>query len=258
MMRKICKILSVILCVLFLSLGTTTVCADGQIIIDDEEDLLTDAEENMLRIKMAEISKYGGVAFVTTSQYSDTSKYAKNLYRSYFGTSSGFLFLIDMGRKNIWIYSDGAIYRTINKAYANTITDNVYRYASRGEYYECAWNVFDQAETLLEGGRISMPMKHISNLLIASVCALLLNFILLLFQRKTGYAPVKEAAAAMTTATAVSIMSKRKTKSKRHLHVESDGGSGGGSSGGGGGGGGGGGSSGGGGGSSGGGGGHSF
>ena len=155
-----------------------------------------------------------------------------------------------MGRRNIWIYSDGAIYRTINKAYANTITDNVYRYASRGEYYECAWNVFDQAETLLEGGRISMPMKHISNLLIASVCALLLNFILLLFQRKTGYAPVKEAAAAMTTATAVSIMSKRKTKSKRHLHVESDGGSGGGSSGGGGGGGGGGGSSGGGGGHS--------
>ena len=250
MMRKMNRLFAVLLCIVFLVLGTITVKAEGPIIIDDQEDLLTDAEEQMLKIEMYEVSKYGGVAFATVSQYSDTSKYAKNLYRSYFGTDSGFLFLIDMGRRNIWIYSDGAIYRTINKAYANTITDNVYRYASRGEYYECAYHAFEQAATLLEGGRIAMPMKHTSNLLIALVCALLLNFALLLMQRKIGHAPVKETAAAMTTAAAVSIMSKRKTKSKKHLHVESDGSSGGGYSGGGGGGGGGGGSSGGGGGHS--------
>ena len=248
-MRKICKILLLLLCIVALS--TNVINAEsGQIIIEDEEDLLSDAEEKALYNDMLPISEYGGVAFVTVSQYSDTSRYARDVYRSYFGKQSGFLFLIDMGRRNIWIYSDGAIYRTINKAYANTITDNVYRYASRGEYYECAKNVYAQALTLLEGGHIAQPMKHISNALIALVCALLLNFVLLLFQRREKAYLTKEIPLAMTTATAIRILSKKKTKSKRHLHVESDGGSGGGSSSGGGGGGGGG--------SSGGGGGHSF
>ncbi len=250
MMRKICKILLSIFCVLLLCVGfDTTVRADGQIIIEDEEDLLSDAEEKALLEHMEPISEYGGVAFVTVSQYGDTSVYAKNQYREYFGKSSGFLFLIDMGKRNIWIFSDGTIYRTINKAYANTITDNVYRYATRGEYYECAANVYDQARILLEGGHIAQPMKHVSNALIAVVCALLLNFGLLLMQRREKDVSFKEIAAAMTTATAVRILSKKKTKSKRHLHVESDSSSGGGYSGGGGGGGGG---------SSGGGGGHSF
>ena len=250
-MRKICKILLFVFCILLFSTNAgMTLKADGQIIIEDEEDLLSDAEEKALLEHMEPISEYGGVAFVTVSQYGDTSVYAKNQYREYFGKSSGFLFLIDMGRRNIWIFSDGTIYKTINKAYANTITDNVYRYATRGEYYECAASVYDQAKILLEGGHIAQPMKHISNALIALVCALLLNFVLLLIQRKEKYVPVKEIAAAMTTAAAVSILSKKKTKSKRHLHVESDSSSGGGYSGGGGGGGGGG--------SSGGGGGHSF
>ncbi len=249
-MRKICKILLFVFCILLFSTNAgMTLKADGQIIIEDDEDLLSDAEEKALLEHMEPISEYGGVAFVTVSQYGDTSVYAKNQYREYFGKSSGFLFLIDMGRRNIWIFSDGTIYKTINKAYANTITDNVYRYATRGEYYECAASVYDQAKILLEGGHIAQPMKHISNALIALVCALLLNFVLLLIQRKEKYVPVKEIAAAMTTATAVSILSKKKTKSKRHLHVESDSSSGGGYSGGGGGGGGG---------SSGGGGGHSF
>ena len=250
-MHKICKILLSIFCVLLLCVGiNTTVRAEGQIIIEDEEDLLSDAEEKALLEHMEPISEYGGVAFVTVSQYGDTSVYAKNQYREYFGKSSGFLFLIDMGRRNIWIFSDGTIYRTINKAYANTITDNVYRYATRGEYYECAANVYDQARILLEGGHIAQPMKHVSNALIAVVCALLLNFGLLLMQRREKDVSFKEIAAAMTTATAITIMSKRKTKTKRHIHSESSGGSGGGYSGGGGGGGGGGGSSGGGGGHS--------
>ncbi|MBR4462518.1 MAG: TPM domain-containing protein [Erysipelotrichaceae bacterium] len=250
-MRKICKAILLLLCIaLFSANEISALKADGQIIIDDEEDLLSNAEEEALRRYMEPISEYGGVAFVTVSQYGDTSVFAKNQYRELFGKSSGFLFLIDMGRRNIWIYSDGTIYKTINKAYANTITDNVYRYATQGEYFECARSVYEQALILLEGGHIAQPMKHISNALIALVLALLLNFAFLLIQRREERVPIKEIAAAMTTATAVSILSKKKTKSKRHLHVESDSSGGGGYSGGGGGGGGGGGSSGGGGGHS--------
>ena len=220
-----------------------------RLIIDDREDLLTASEENMLQIKMEKIRQYGNVGFVTVSQFSSTDTYTKNLYRDLFGRESGMLFVIDMGRRNIWIFCDGAIYRIINKSYANTITDNVYRYATKGQYYDCAYNVFDQAETLLEGGRISQPMKYISNALIALVLAILGNFIFLVIQRGESIANPDTIAKAMSSGVAVGIVSKVMTKSKKSRHVESSGG-GGGSSGGGGGGGGGGGSSGGGGGHS--------
>ena len=251
--RKMIRFLSLFLLlnVLIFSSAVTVRADDHQIIIDDEEDLLSADEEKMLKIKMEEVSKYGSVAFVTVSQYGDTSSYAKKLYRSYFGTSSGFLFLIDMGRRNIWIYSDGAIYRVIDKAYANTITDNVYRYASRGEYYNCAYHVFDQASILLEGGRIAQPMKYISNFLIASVVALLINFLFLTLQRESDREIMINSVPAMTGSVAFAVLSKNRTKQRvsRHVEVSSGGGGGysGGSSGGGGGGG-----------SSGGGGGHSF
>ena len=222
---------------------------DYQLIIDDEQDLLSENEENLLRNKMSEILEYGNVAFVTVAQYDDTGSYAKQLYRQLFGTDSGFLFLIDMGRRNIWIHSNGAIYRVIDKSYANTITDNIYRYASKEEYYNCAYNAYDQALTLLKGGMISQPMKYISNALIALVSALLLNFMVLVIQKGYLHPKVKEyTAKALTTAVGVKVLEKTLLKRKKSKHIESSGGSsgghsysggGGGSSGGGGGGGGG-------------------
>ena len=229
-----------------------------QIYFDDSEDLLTDQEEKMLKEEMKKITEYGNVGFVSVNQYQDTGTYAKRLYKQLFGSESGFLFVIDMGRRNIWIYCNGAIYRVINKPYANTITDNVYRYASRGEYYNCAYHVYEQALILLEGGRISQPMKYISNLLIALVSALLINFyVLILGRKKDVLNPVNNPQASMTSAVGVNIMGMDLIRSRRTRHVESSGGGGGGGgySGGGGGGGS---SGGGGGGSSGGGGGHSF
>ena len=252
MLKKVSLIFIAVLSVLLCTFSPVYADKDYRIIIDDEADLLSDSEEKMLQAKMSDIVPYGNVAFKSVYQYDDTSVYAKQLYREYFGKDSGFLFVIDMGRRNIWIFSDGAIYKVINKPYANTITDNVYRYASKGEYYNCAYYVYDQANTLLEGGKISQPMKHISNVLIALVLALLINFFILIIQRSDSKVPVETALAAMTSAVGVRIFSKVMTKSKRSKHVEYSGSSGGGGYSGGGGGGGGGG------GSSGGGGGHSF
>ena len=93
-----------------------------------------------------------------------------------FGTDSGTLFVIDMDQRNIWIHSDGAVYEVITTAYANTITDNVYRYASKGDYYGCASEAFRQIHELLRGRRIAQPMKYISNALLALILALLVNY----------------------------------------------------------------------------------
>lgn len=110
-----------------------------------------------------------------------TESFAGSYYMDRFGTDSGTVFVIDMDNRNIWIYSDGAIYKTVTGAYAETVTDNVYRYASNGDYYECAAEVFREIHALLEGRRIAQPMKYISNALLAMILALLANFGLVLW-----------------------------------------------------------------------------
>ena len=231
-MRKLLHLL------LILALSFTVLlpvqAADYQVVIEDNEDLLTDAEEAKLKSEMEAITAYGHAAFITVKQYGATDTYAKEAYMAHFGNESGILFLIDMGRRNIWIMCNGEVYQTINKAYANTITDNIYTYASDGDYYRCASEAYAQALILLQGGKIAQPMKHISNALIALVGALLINFLFLLDQRKKEKVDPSAAAAAMTTGVTVRILKKELTKTRKSRHFESSGGS---SSGGGGGGG---------------------
>ncbi len=154
--------------------------SNGSVIIDDEANLLTKSEEELLEEQMLEITQYGKVAFVTIStNNASTESYIRNYYRNHFGTSSGVVFLIDMDNRNIWLYCDGTISRRIDDDYTEVITDNVYTYATEGDYYLCAQKTFEQISTLLEGGRISQPMKYICNALLAISTALILNFLLL-------------------------------------------------------------------------------
>ncbi len=126
-----------------------------------------------------------------------------------------------MGQRNIWIHCNGSIYKVINKAYAYTITDNVYRHATKGDYYRCAEEAFDEARILLEGGKIAQPMKHISNALIALVIALLINFMVLIAQRRRKVPSQKEVFKAMSTTIGLTILAREMTKSKKTRHVES-------------------------------------
>ena len=145
--------------------------------VEDDADLLKDSEELALLAKMKQVTSYGGAAFVSSQAEAESAgKLAESRYREFFGKDSGTLFLIDMYNRKIWIFSDGAIYKIITKGYANTITDNVFRKATYGHYYECAAEAFDQINLLLDGQAIAQPMKHISNALVAFVLALLLCY----------------------------------------------------------------------------------
>lgn len=180
-MRKISVILTVLIAVWVLAFGTTKVYADGyQVYISDDADLLTDSEEMELYTYMEPITKYGNVAFKTidSNRYS-TATYADNYYHQLFGTASGTLFIIDMDNREIYIFSDGAIYKRITKSYANTITDNVYKLATNGDYLACATKTFTQINTLLDGGHIAQPMKFITNGLLALILAFIINFIII-------------------------------------------------------------------------------
>ncbi len=148
-----------------------------QAVIEDDANLLSEEEEAALQELLEEITAYGNAAFKTIDDnYMSTENYARSYYKDMFGTASGTLFLIDMDNRIIWIHSDGAVYKVITTAYANTITDNVYRYASDKEYFVCAQKAFEQILSLLKGQKIAQPMKYISNGLLAILLALLLNY----------------------------------------------------------------------------------
>ncbi len=145
--------------------------------VRDDAGLLTLEQADALLLEMKEITAYGNVIFHSTdSNFSSANYYAGEVYHDAYGSDSGTLFLIDMQNRMIYIFSDGAVYKTITKGYANTITDNVYSYATDADYYTCASKVFEQELSLLQGQRIAQPMKYICNILLAVILALLINY----------------------------------------------------------------------------------
>lgn len=151
-----------------------------QVVLEDDAGLLSEEELTQLSLEMQTITTYGNAAFKSVSyNYMSASRFAENYYHELFGQQSGTLFLIDMDNREIYIFSDGAVYRTITGSYADTITDNVYRYASEGDYFLCASKAFEQISSLLAGRKIAQPMKYISNALLALILAALINYFII-------------------------------------------------------------------------------
>ena len=153
--------------------------SDYKIYMNDEQDLLSSSEEKELLDYMLPITDYGNVAFMTTEIASNDYEGATgDIYHNLFGNESGVIFLIDMNHRQLVIFSDGAVYKVITKSYANTITDNVYRLAGKGDYFGCACEAFYEIGSLLIGNKIAQPMRHITNALLAiTLSALILYFI---------------------------------------------------------------------------------
>ena len=147
--------------------------------MDDACDLLSSEEEAQLIEEMIPLTQYGNAGFISCENNSgSTSDYSARVYSSLFGTDSGSLFVVDMGNRMLYIKNNGAISKTVTNAYSNTITDNIYKYASNGDYYTCASTAFSEILILLEGGKIAQPMRFISAALFALILGLLINYLL--------------------------------------------------------------------------------
>lgn len=139
------------------------------IVIADEADLLTDAEERALMEVMEPALKYGNIMFQSSGErHTDSTQYfAEAKYKEHFGYGSGTCLLIDMYKREIFIFSDGDNLKAVTNAKASSITDNCYKYASDGDYYTCAEQCFQQIIAVLSGARINEPMKNVSNIILA-------------------------------------------------------------------------------------------
>ena len=217
-----------------------------KVIYEDDASLISDKEKEELKEIMIPLTEYGNIMFKTINEnnYTSTDTFASNYYHNTIGTSSGTLFLIDMDRRNIYIFSDGANYNVITKSKAYIITDNIYKDATREKYFDCAKEAFSEIKTLLDGGKILEPMRYISNAVISLTVSAFIAFFIALFTTRMKKAKNSEILKNCHIVFETGDVSVKKTGMHRVYSPQSDSSSGG--------------SSGGGGGSSGGGGGHSF
>lgn len=211
-----------------------------KVIYEDDASLLSAEEKEKLKDIMTPLTKYGHIIFKTINENntSSTDNYARNYYHNTVGVNSGTLFLIDMDRRNIYIFSDGANYNVITKSKAYIITDNVYKYASNERYFICAKEAFSEIKTLLDGGKILEPMRYISNVVISLTVSAFLSFFIALSRTRMKKVKNSEILKNCHIAFETGDVSVTKTGSHRVYSPVSDSSSSGGSSGGGGGGGG--------------------
>ena len=167
--------------------GTVQATGDSgfQAIIEDNAGLFTETQRETLLQQLKPLLQYGNMGIATNTEWnSDAAELARSKYLELFGETDGTIFLIDMYNRRIQIFSGQALYRMISRAKANEITDNVYTYASEGDYYKTAQKAFEQIQIVLEGGRIVTPMRYATNAALAIGLVLLINFIIVYIQRK--------------------------------------------------------------------------
>ena len=193
--------------------------------IRDDANLFTDDEENRLLERLKTVLSFGGAAIVTTDYNSmSASSYAENAFRQYFGTGSATLLLIDMDNRYLQFFSDGSNYRVLTESKTNEISDNVYKYASSGDYFTCADKAFEQVATVLSGGRIVTPMRYVTNAIFAIGLVLLVNIWIVVMQRKKPDPSQIVDTMGQAHRGAVMRVRTQMTNQKRTRHVESSGG----------------------------------
>lgn len=145
-------------------------------IIIDDADLLSISEKQKVSEAMEAVTAYANVAVVTTDNTGgkSTTTYAATMLNSVL-KGNGIVFLIDMQHRELYLYTDnGNTKLSVSKC--NTITDNVFRKASKADYAGCISDAMEQITAVMAGTSIPQPMKHMSNLLLACSCSLLITF----------------------------------------------------------------------------------
>ena len=210
-------------------------------VVSDDAGLLSDSEIRSVLTTMYPITEYANVAFVTYDASGTDGRSvlvkAKLFGERHFGSDPYTVFMIDMKTRRLGIHSSDIIYKTVlTTAKANTITDNVYTYATRREYAECANEAFREILQVMEGRSVNESMKIISNIFLALICAILLTYMLIAGRMRNEQETTMQTMTKVVGAGAATAVTAHTLRKVVH-HQHSSGGHGGGGFGGGGGGG---------------------
>lgn len=185
-MREIRKIVLGLIAAVMLLTPVNAHAAASNIYIADDANILTDADEAEVLEYLETLSgdtKYV-VATTDASSIDSTDEKLFDYYTArYSNYDDGMAFIIDMDERVIWMSGYGKYQKSISSADATDITDNIYRYASKGDYKTCIIKAFIQADTLTNKGFILRPMRIIVSFLLAIIIGLLFSFFMAMSER---------------------------------------------------------------------------
>ncbi len=185
-MREIKIIFLTLFAAILLATPFTVEAKGSNVTVIDEADLLTSAEEEDLYDYLYTLDDGINYLVVTSDDYNtNTDSTLERYYSSYYVESSdGVAFIIDMYNREIYISGYGSVKNTLTSADALDITDNVYTYASYGNYYDCILNAFEQADIVVNKGFILRPMRFIVAFLVSIILGFLGVFIWAMMERR--------------------------------------------------------------------------
>ena len=204
-------------------------------IIVDQADLLTNDEEADLAEYLDRVTPYATAIFATSdTDHSDSIiDHAKKTLEKVCisaGFENGYtaiIFMIDMSTRKLILYSGETIYKVIDTGLADSITDNTYTYASRGDYYGCAKEAFTQIFKVLDGQKIAQPMRYTTAALLAAFAGLTISFFLVRRKTRRVAASWSSIHETLDIRSFTPRVNSRLVSSRRVKHVESSGGGGG-------------------------------
>ena len=204
------KALAVLLVLIFAAAGlsglriTSYAAETGyRAVVEDGADLLSDEEEAKLVSELAKNTQYGNMAVVTLPEgnaYGGAENAAERLTWEWFRDVDGATFVIDMETRYLYLYTYGTLKKIISVSDCDSITDNVYRKASRGDYYGCASEVMAQVYQLVTGHEIARPMMIVLTVLISLFLGAFIMYLIMKGTMKIPAASGYELAAAADTA----------------------------------------------------------
>ncbi len=176
--------------------GKTNEETGYQVVVFDGAELMSSEQLESILTEMYPLTAYGNF-MLCTGYFGDSDarsqQAAVSIFHEYFGQqANGGVFMIDMQNRFLYIETFNEVYQVITQSDANVITDNVYRYAMDGDYYQTSIIAFQQMYRLLEGAPIAQPMKLVTSALIALITAFMINFILVRFTSRSAVASRQE------------------------------------------------------------------
>jgi uncharacterized protein len=105
-----------------------------------------------------------------------------------------------METRYLYLYTYGSLMKIISVSDCDSITDNVYRQASRGDYYGCASEVMAQVYKLVTGHQIARPMMIMLTVLISLFLGTFVMYLIMKGTMKIPAASSYELSAAARTA----------------------------------------------------------
>ena len=168
-------------CALIFAIAPRSALAANTFVVDDQANLMTKEERDRLKADFQDLTEYANVAVLTADNHGGlggrTAKdYAENYVKYNYLNDTAIVFLIDMYTREVTVYANKAGLKIVSTADARTITDNIYTYATNGDYYGCADEALSEIRAVAEGAKIARPMKHITSFLVAVTFGILINF----------------------------------------------------------------------------------